>query len=191
MDAMGDRRGRALFGAAILLGVVLIAIGVALWRRPRTRDAGTGVAALDSGLAWDDAGSPPATVDAGPPPPVVLGDARIIGCHDKGLKRTLPEDCDHVVAIEKALATAIEHAAACVNSASGRAGDSSASGSGGGSGGTIEYVADVSFSRHRVRVRLPRAGRSVHDRKAVRACSSAVREAMQSTPLDGVEHAHA
>ena len=58
-------------------------------------------------------------------------------------------------------------------------------------GGTIEYVADVSFSRHRVNVLLPRAGRSVHDRKAIRACSTAVRGALQGVALEGMEHQHA
>ena len=58
-------------------------------------------------------------------------------------------------------------------------------------GGTIEYVADVSFSRHKVSVSLPRAGRSVHDRKVLRACSTAVRGRSQGVALDGVDHQHA
>jgi len=59
------------------------------------------------------------------------------------------------------------------------------------SAGTIEYVADVSFTRHHLRVTLPRAGRSVRDRKVVHACASAVRDGMQSVALDGVDHKHA
>jgi hypothetical protein len=59
------------------------------------------------------------------------------------------------------------------------------------SGATIEYVADVSFSRRRLSVTLPRAGRSVHDRKVLRACAAAVRGAMQVVSLEGVDHQHA
>jgi hypothetical protein len=58
-------------------------------------------------------------------------------------------------------------------------------------GASIEYVADVSFARRRVSVSLPRAGRSVQDRKVLRACASAVRGAMQAVALDGVDHQHA
>jgi hypothetical protein len=82
-----------------------------------------------------------------------------------------------VTSFEKALSAAVEQAATCVPSA--------------GAGGTIEYVADVSFLHRKVNVSLPQAGRSVHDRKVLRACAAAVRGAMQLTSLDGVEHQHA
>jgi len=59
------------------------------------------------------------------------------------------------------------------------------------SGNTIEYVADVSFSRNKVNLLLPRAGRSVHDRKVLSACATAVREALTAVALEGVDHQHA
>ena len=52
-------------------------------------------------------------------------------------------------------------------------------------------MADVSFSRHKVNVSLPRAGRSMHDRKVLRACSTAVRSTLQGLGLDQIEHQHA
>jgi hypothetical protein len=49
----------------------------------------------------------------------------------------------------------------------------------------------VSFSRRKVSVILPRAGRSVRDRKVLSACATAVRGAMGGLALDGIDHQHA
>jgi hypothetical protein len=38
---------------------------------------------------------------------------------------------------------------------------------------------------------LPKAGRSVRDRKVVTACAAAVRDGMRSLALDGIDHRHA
>jgi hypothetical protein len=116
-------------------------------------------------------------VDAGASAPVTLSEARVLGCHDKGPVKTLPDQCDRLSPIEQALARAIEQSAACVPSSTGS--------------GSIEYVADVSFLRRKVHIVLPRAGRSVRDRKVVTDCAAAVRGGMQSVALDSVEHHHA
>jgi hypothetical protein len=181
--AAEDRPVRTQLVAALLLGLVLVASGLYLWRRPRAdSDA---VAAQPAGSSsssqlaptFGDAGLVAATPDAGSPGPVSLSDARTLGCQDRGSKRTAPDQCDRLTPVEQALSSAINQAATCVPAAAG--------------GGTIEYVADVSFSRHKVNVLLPRAGRSVHDRKALRACSTAVRGALQGVALDGMDHQHA
>jgi hypothetical protein len=171
-----DRSLRLRIGAAVLVGLVLIASGLYLWRRPHApADTSADDAASASALAAEP--PPPAPqVDAGASP-VALSDARVLGCHDRGPKVTAPEQCDHLVPIEKALSAAVEQAAACVPQSTGA--------------DTIEYVADVSFVHHRLSVTLPHAGRSVRDRKVLRGCAAAVRAAMQLTALDGVEHQHA
>jgi hypothetical protein len=189
-----DRSLRVRIGAAVLVGLVLIAAGLYLWRRPHApADASSDEAASASALAAEP--PPPAPqVDAGPSP-VALSDARVLGCHDRGPKVTPPDQCDHLVPIEKALSIAVEQAATCVPPSVGAG--TAAGGTGGGNGAgaagppTIEYVADVSFVHHRLSVTLPHAGRSVRDRKVLRACAAAVRAAMQLTALDGVEHQHA
>jgi hypothetical protein len=162
--------------AALLLGMLLVAAGLYLWRRPpATESAGSASAAADAGAG--EAGLAAAVVDAGPPSPVALSDIRVLGCHDRGPIKTPPDQCDRIPPVEQALSRAIEQAAPCVTST-----DADAS---------IEYVADVSFSRHNVRISLPKAGRSVHDLKVVTACATAVRSAMRELPLDGVDHHHA
>jgi hypothetical protein len=166
----GDRPTRGVLVGAVVFGLLLVAIGVYLWRRPH--------GPLDGGdESAQGVPSASAVAEIQPPSPVTVSDARVLGCHDKGRGTTPAEECDHLAPIEQAMARVIKQAATCVSESS--------------SAGTIEYVADVSFSRHRIRVTLPRAGRSVRDRKAVHACASAVRDGMQSVPLDGVDHRHA
>jgi hypothetical protein len=176
-----ERPVRIQLIAALLLGLVLVASGLYLWRRPHTPSqtpTAEGLSASDAALVAGDAGAPViAAADAGSPAPVMLSDARVLGCHDRGPKKTPPEECDHLASVEQALTSAITQAASCVPTAAG--------------GGTIEYVADVSFLHRKLNVLLPRAGRSVHDRKVLHACSTAVRGAMQGLPLDGLDHQHA
>ena len=98
-------------------------------------------------------------VDAGPAARVHLSDARVLACMDRGPKKTAPDQCDRLKPVEDALSRAVEQTSSCVPTS--------------GPTGTIEYVADVSFTRHKVRILLPNAGRSVTDRKVVSACAAA------------------
>jgi hypothetical protein len=177
--AAHDRSVRVQFAAALAVGLILFATGLYLWRRPHAPADAQETDADSASSAGDAAPAPAASaiVEAGTPSPVTLSDARVLGCHDRGPKKTAADQCDHLVSIEKALTNAVEEAATCVPTSV--------------SGGTIEYVADVSFSRHRLSVSLPRAGRSVRDRKILGACATSVRSAMHALPLDGLDHQHA
>jgi hypothetical protein len=124
--------------------------------------------------------------DAGPPQSpdgddsralVALSQPRVVACHDRGPKKTLPDDCDRLGTLEQALSRAIENAASCVPQSIPNA--------------TIEYLADVSFSRHTLHISLPRDSRSVHNRKVVAACAAAVRGALPASSLDPLSHEHA
>jgi hypothetical protein len=161
-----------------VVGVVLIASGLFLWRRPPhgAADAASAAAPTASALAVEDARAPEALLDGGGPSSVTLSEARVLACHDKGARKTPAEQCDHVAALELALEHAISQTASCSSTST--------------SGGTIEYVADVSFLRRKVKISLPRSGRSLRDRKVVGACAVAVREAMDAVPLDGADHEH-
>jgi hypothetical protein len=172
-----DRSARVQFAAALALGLVLFGVGLYMWRRPHTPvDASAADAEPSGSSAMADA-APAPVASVAPPSPVTLTDAHVLGCHDLGPKKTAPDQCDHVASIEKALSDAVEETAACVPPSA--------------SGGTIEYIADVSFLRHKLNVILPAAGRSVRDRKVLHACASAVRSVLRRTPIDGVDHQHA
>ncbi len=186
--AAEDRPGRAQLVFGLLLGLLLLASGLYVWHRPHASadgvasDAPSGSASEDLLRDARDAAVRVAAVDAGvAEPPVVVSETRALGCHDRGPKRTSPDECDRLAPVEQALSHSIEQSVECAAPVE--------------KGATIEYVADVSFSRRKVRITLPRAGRSVRDRKVVLACTSAVRdamlEAMPPVALDGVSHQHA
>lgn len=174
-NGASERPVRVQLTIALLLGLLLVSSGLYLWRRPARGLAETDASGASASASTADA-APPQVVDAGPPP-IILSDARILGCHDRGPKVTSPEECDHLASIEQALSHAIEQSVACVPSSD--------------PGGTIEYVADVSFSRHKLRINLPRSGRTFRDRKVINACGAAVREAMHALALDAIDHQHA
>jgi len=164
---------------ALLLGILLFAVPLYLWRRPRAVPAPPRVDAAVADLGARD-GAPVAVsgADAGRPPPVKLADARVLECHDRGSRRTAAADCDHIPAFEKAFADAIEAAHDCVPSDAGA--------------GSLEFVADLSFGRKRnpVTLQLPRDGRSFSSARIARDCVAAVRSRLATLPVASFTHAH-
>jgi hypothetical protein len=175
LDMSADRPARLQMIVALILGLVLVAIPLYLWRRPRAES----IAASNS----VDAGVDPASTGAAAPSVVpdetkpTLGEAKSILCQDPGPKKTAPEQCDHVVEVEKAFAKAIEESASCVPKDAG--------------GGTIQYVADVSFKRKALNVATPKDGRTMKNTKVTTACQAAVKSKLQALSLETVGHAHA
>lgn len=176
-----EKNTRTPLVMALLLGGVLVAAGLYLWRRPKGPDESAFSALSDAGFAVEDVARTEATADAARPESasgLVFAELRVVGCQDKGPKRTPASECDRLPAVEKALLGAIEQTAQCVPAQVG--------------GGSMEYVADVSFRKKRVGILLPKEGRSIRHAKTVRACGKAVKEAINaSLSFDGLEHAHA
>jgi hypothetical protein len=179
--AVEERPMRVQLIAALVLGLVLVGTGLFLWRRPHVpaeaQAAAEAASASASAALAQAVITPGPSASAAPVGPVALSEPRVVACHDRGSKKTAPDQCDHVAPVEKALEDAIRKAATCVPTDS--------------TSGTIEYVADVSFSRHKVLLTLPRGGRSLSDKKVLHACSSAIRSTMQDLSLDGIDHQHA
>jgi hypothetical protein len=178
MHAGQDRSLGRKVALAVVIGVVLVGSGLTMWRRPRAPADAPAREPATAASSRDDDMSPP--VAAPPPPtlaPITLSEARVLACHDPGPTKTPADQCDHLAPIEKALANAVEQSSACVPDSL--------------SGNTIEYVADVSFSRRKVSVLLPRAGRSLNNRKVLAACATAVRDALVTIALEGIDHRHA
>jgi hypothetical protein len=179
-----DRVARIQTIVAVVLGLALIAIPLYLWRRPRSESVPV-TSVSDAGLSIVDAGAMVAAAASAAPaaPQVTLSEAKVMECHDQGSRRTRPEDCDHLAAIDKGLLAAITAAGQCLPPASG--------------GGTLVYVLDASFGRkHRpFELFVPRDGRSLKNAHgaaaAVNACNAAVKRGIDALSLEGVPHAHA
>lgn len=173
IDLQADRPARLQMIVALLLGLVLVAIPLYLWRRPRAESiAATGSADGGTDPAAAQPPAPPAD-DAKP----TVGEPKSVLCQDPGPKKTSPDQCDHVAEVEKAFAKAIEESASCVPKDAG--------------GGTIQYVADVSFKKKALNVSVPKEGRTLKNAKVVSACHAAVKSKLQSLSLDAITHTHA
>jgi len=200
----GDRPARLQMIAALVLGLVLVAIPLYLWRRPRSEavtvtseaqqaasaaSAASAAAALSGPNAANGAGGANGAARASDADSVLLSEARVLECHDPGSKHTAATDCDHLASIKKALAQAIKDNASCLPTAAG--------------GGTLVYVVDVSFQRKRnpVALTVPKDGRALRSATvagspkasaaAANACAGAVKHALSGVSLDGLPHQHA
>ncbi len=154
-----------------VLGFVLVAVPLYLWRRPRAVPVDANPTPANDLAAIADAGA-----EGAPPNAVRLSDAVVLECHDPGPKRTAPEQCGHLPNFEKSFAKAITDAASCVPATAG--------------GGNLLYVADVSYGRAKTRsilLSLPKDGRTVKGRAA--QCESAVEHGLKAVELD-TEHGH-
>jgi len=105
----GERPVRLQIIIALVAGLILVAVPLYLWRRPRPES----IPSADAAIA--DAGAPG---DAGPPviaapPPVTLSPFTTIRCQNPGPGKTPPERCDHITFFEDALARAIRDNVSC------------------------------------------------------------------------------
>lgn len=159
---------------ALILGLVLVAIPLYLWRRPRAEAITVATGTADAGvLPAVTAAATGAAEDK-----LVIGDAKLISCHDPGPKKTAPEQCDRVADMEKAFAKSIEESASCVSREAG--------------GGTIIYVAEVIFGKKKVvSVGTPKEGRTLKSAKIAGACEKLVKTRFGNMPFDAAKHEHA
>ncbi|WP_437630814.1 hypothetical protein [Sorangium sp. So ce854] len=120
---------------ALVAGLIVVAVPLYLWRRPRpasipSADAATadaGAYALDAGALAD--------ADAGLPEGVTLSPFTTIRCENPGPGRTPPDRCDHVTFFEDALSRAIRDNVQCAPT--------------GKSSITVSFVLDMDFRRKR------------------------------------------
>lgn len=113
----GERPVRLQIIIALVAGLILVAVPLYLWRRPRPEPIPSADAAVaDAGAPMFDGGSPIVAFDAGVTG-VTLSSFTTIKCENPGPGKTPPERCDHVTFFEDSLARAIRDNAACAPSA--------------------------------------------------------------------------
>lgn len=169
LDAQVDRPARLQMIVALILGLVLVAIPLYLWRRPRAESI-----AIGTGTA--DAAALPAVTAAATPvvdDKLVLSEPKVMTCGDPSPKKV---PCDRVPELESAFAKAIEDSIACVPRDAG--------------GGTIIYVADVAFKKRSVAVSTPKEGRTLKSSRVATSCEKAVKSKLARAPLQSMKHDH-
>ncbi|HVH42650.1 MAG TPA: hypothetical protein VM925_09910 [Labilithrix sp.] len=173
LDGQVDRPARLQMIIALILGLVLVAIPLYLWRRPRAESIPVNMGASEAGaLPAVTAAQAAASEDK-----LLVGEPKTLSCHDPGPKKTPPEQCDHVAELEKAFARAIEESSSCVPREAG--------------GGTIIYVADATFKKKSVTVSTPKEGRTLKSSKVAGGCERAVKAKLSALPFDSLKHEHA
>ena len=113
----GERPVRLQIIIALVAGLILVAVPLYLWRRPRAEPTPSADAAVaDAGAPPSDGGARPFFVGgdaAAPSGGVTLSPFTTIRCENPGPGKTPPERCDHVTFFEDGLARAIRENAAC------------------------------------------------------------------------------
>jgi hypothetical protein len=119
---------------ALVAGLILVAVPLYLWRRPKPEPIPSADAATaDAGVAADAALFPAA--DAAALASVTLSPFTTIKCENPGPGTTPPERCDHLTFFEDALARAIRDNVPCAPT--------------GKTPTTVSFVLDTDFRRKR------------------------------------------
>lgn len=134
----GERPVRLQIVIALVAGLILVAVPLYLWRRPRPESIPSADAAVAADAGVSDASASAAlAAPAFPPPPpnVQLSAFTTLKCENPGPGKTPPERCDHVPFFEDGLARAIRDNAACAPKS--------------GAPVKVSYVMEMDFRRKR------------------------------------------
>ena len=168
----GERPVKLQLIIALVAGLILVAVPLYLWRRPRPEPIPTADAAVV------DAGVPPAS-------PVVAFDAGVSGisitpfttirCESPGPGKTPPERCDHVTTFEDALSRAIRESARCAPSSKAPF--------------TVSFVMESDFRRKRLQLFTGKS--STIKRDKARELLRCVKRTMPSPDWTSIPHQYA
>lgn len=128
----GERPVRLQIIIALVAGLILVAVPLYLWRRPKPESIPSADAATASTTALSALAAPPIPP---PPPSVTLSPFTTIRCENPGPGKTPPERCDHVTFFEDALARAIRENVSCAPPGKGPV--------------TVSFVMEMDFRRKR------------------------------------------
>src|SRR4051812_32324580 len=131
----GERPVRLQIIIALVAGLILVAVPLYLWRRPRESipSADAAVVAHPGPVAKP---SPIVAFDAGTPGGIQVSPFTTIKCENPGPGKTPPERCDHLTRFEDGLARAIRENASCAPSTKTQF--------------TVSYVMDADFRRKKL-----------------------------------------
>jgi hypothetical protein len=173
-----ERASRIQMGIMLVFGLLAVAIPLYLWRRPKTKETEEALAAASASAA--KTAEPPSTLGpirapataASSSPPAV--EVKVLSCLSKG-KRKPGEECDHVTVMEEAFAKASTDQLGCLSEAMG--------------GESVLLTANVGLPKKRITVTATRPTEKTKLPKAVRKCTTAIREAMLQKDVGSAVHA--
>ncbi len=172
-----SRSLRVQMAVAVTAGLVMIAVPLYVWRRPRAGESDKRTDAsgqptlspLVSGAA-PAVTAPPLTPE---PRGLTIGEPRISKCSKPGA-RTPPEQCDRQPFFEEALTKAIRDNASCAPMLP--------------AGGTVNFVLDVDFKSKKTKVWAGKSG--TVKKKASREVVGCVARALPTADWAQVPHQH-
>lgn len=172
---------RVQLTVALLAGLVLVAVPLYLWRRPRSAkgesaDAGPDASAQTAAMNADAATSPLAILlDASTPKnDIVLDKVRIIKCQRPGPGKTPPEQCDRQPFFEDALTKAVLENVSCAPKLP--------------KGGTISFAAKIDHKKRTFHLWAGKSGTIRHKRAA--QLIECVSRAIPTPNWDSLPHQH-
>jgi len=166
----GERPVRLQIIIALVAGLILVAVPLYLWRRPRPES----IPSADAAMV--DAGAPDAAalvipVEAGPPP-VALTPFTTIKCQNPGPGKTPAERCDHVTFFEDGLARAIRENVACAPQTR--------------TGGTVSFVLEMDFRNKKTNLFAGKS--STIKREKSKGLIRCIKRAMPTPDWAGIPH---
>jgi hypothetical protein len=133
----GERPVRLQIIIALVAGLILVAVPLYLWRRPRPESIPSADAAVaDAGAGDGASASSIVAFDAGPAVGVTISQPATIKCENPGPGKTPPERCDHVTYFEDSLAKTIRDNTACAPSSK--------------ASFTVSFVMETDFNRKKL-----------------------------------------
>lgn len=163
----------------LVVGLVLVAVPLYLWRRPEQASfdpAGADSLASSQPIASATAvayvpAQDPAIVE----PKVKLEPFRIIRCSDPGPGKTPPERCDHITFFEDALSRAVKENVSCAPPSK--------------TGAQVSYVLDLDFRRKKRK--LSRGKSTNLSKESSKTLFSCIEKALPTPDWTSVPHQHA
>jgi hypothetical protein len=166
----GERPVKLQLIIALVAGLILVAVPLYLWRRPRPESIPTADAAVVDG----GAPAPVTTVvafDAGSSS-ISLSPFTTVRCENPGPGKTSPERCDHVTTFEDALSRAVRESATCAPASK--------------SSYTVSFVMESDFRRKKLQLFTGKS--SSIKREKARELLRCVKHAMPSPDWNAIRH---
>ena len=173
----GQQPVRVQMIIGLVVGLVLVAVPLYLWRRPQmATDATQEVPVSDSAFPMDGGVLQPYVplMDASVAPKVKLSSFEIIRCQDPGPGKTPPSRCDKIDYFEDALEKAIQENVLCAPSTK--------------TGATISIVMDYSFRRKTLKIY--RGKSSTLPKSRTNELFRCIKKAMPTPDWGSIQHQH-